>query len=276
MILAGMILMPGSEIGMKTVLLTGAAGGVATLIRPLLRAEYRLRLSDRRPVPDPVPEEEVMDADLDDMEALRKAVAGVDGIVHLGGYSVEADWETIQAANIAGCYNLFEAARLEGVRRIVFASSNHAVGFYPRSETIGVDGQVRPDSRYGLSKAFGEALGALYGHKYGAEVLSIRIGHVGERPVDRRRLAIWLSPRDLVQLVRIGLEHPGIRHEIVYGMSDNARAWWDNGNAFRLGYKPQDRSEDYAEEVLAADDGVSGDDRVDLNQGGPFCVAERI
>ncbi|MCB1486657.1 MAG: NAD(P)-dependent oxidoreductase [Bauldia sp.] len=261
---------------MKRILITGAAGGVAAMIRPLLRSEYRLRLSDRRPVPDPAAGEEVVTADLDDLAALRRAIAGVDGIVHLGGYSVEADWETIHAANIVGCHNLFEAARLEGVGRIVFASSNHAIGFYPRSETIGVDVPVRPDSRYGLSKAFGEALGALYGHKYGAAVLSIRIGHVGERPVDRRRLAIWISPRDLVQLIRIGLEHPGIRHEIVYGMSDNARAWWDNSNAARLGYKPQDRSEDYATEVLAADSGTSGDDRIDLNQGGPFCVAERM
>jgi len=259
---------------MKHILVTGAAGGVATMIRPLLRAEYRLRLSDVRPVSDPTRHEDVVTADLDDVEALRTAVAGVDGVVHLGGYSVEAEWDTIHAANIVGCYNLFEAARLEGVKRIVFASSNHAMGFYPRSQTVGIDAPVRPDSRYGLSKIFGEGVGALYAYKYGAQVLSIRIGHVAEKPVDRRRLAIWLSPRDLVQLVRIGLEHPDIRHEIVYGMSDNKRAWWDNGNAARLGYRPLDRSEDYADMVLAADSGRTGDDRVDLNQGGPFCVAE--
>jgi uronate dehydrogenase len=259
---------------MKRILVTGAAGGVATWIRPLLRADYRLRLSDRRPVPKPLKSEEVVAADLDDIEALRKAVAGVDGIVHLGGYSVEAEWDTIHAANIVGCYNLFEAARLEGVKRVVFASSNHATGFYPRAETIGVDVPVRPDSRYGLSKAFGEAVGALYAYKYGAEVLSIRIGHVADKPADPRRLAIWISPRDLVQLIRIGLEHADIRHEIVYGASDNKRGWWDNSNAARLGYRPLDRSEDYAEEVLAAGDGRTGDDSVDLNQGGPFCVAE--
>ena len=135
---------------------------------------------------------------------------------------------------------------------------------------------VRPDTRYGLSKAFGEALGALYAHKYGAEVLSIRIGNVIDEPLDRRRLAIWQSPRDFVQLVRIGLEHPDIRHEIVYGMSDNKRAWWDNQNAYRLGYRPMDRSEDYADKVLAEDKGPSGDPRIDDNQGGPFCVAEVI
>lgn len=261
---------------MKTILVTGAAGGVATQIRPLLRAHYRLRLSDRTPVPDPVAGEEVIAADLGDVAALRQAIAGVDGILHLGGKSVEADWDIIHDANIVGCYNLFEAARLEGVKRIVFASSNHAVGFYPRAETIGIDVPVRPDSRYGLSKAFGEAVGALYAYKYGAEVMSIRIGNVTAVPADRRRLAIWQSPRDFVQLVRIGLEHPGIRHEIVYGVSDNARAWWDNGNAHRLGYRPEDRSEDQAEAALAADRGPSGDPRIDDNQGGIFCVVEEL
>lgn len=261
---------------MKTILLTGAAGGIATQIRPLLREHYRLRLSDRARVPDPTPEEEVAQADLGDIEALRRAVSGVDGILHLGGKAVEAEWDIIHDANIVGCYNLYEAARLEGVRRIVFASSNHAVGFYPRSETIGVDVPVRPDTRYGLSKVFGEALGALYAHKYGVEGMAIRIGNVTAEPMDRRRLAIWQSPRDFVQLVRIGLEHPDIRHEIVYGMSDNKRAWWNNENALRLGYRPMDRSEDFAEAVLQKDPGPSGDPRVDLNQGGPFCIAEVI
>jgi uronate dehydrogenase len=261
---------------MKRILVTGAAGGVATMIRPLLRADYRLRLSDKAPIADLAAEEEDSPADLGDFAAVRRAVAGVDGIIHLGGYSVEAAWDTIHAANIDGCYNLFEAARLEGVRRIVFASSNHAVGFYPRSQTIGIDTPVRPDSRYGLSKAFGEATAALYSFKYGAEVLSIRIGNIASRPADRRRLALWQSPRDFVQLVRIGLEHPDIRCEIVYGVSDNQRSWYDNISATRLGYRPVDRSEDYAEEVLTADDGETGDAIVDTNQGGPFCVAEEM
>jgi len=163
---------------------------------------------------------------------------------------------------------------LEGVRRIVFASSNHVVGFYRRDQRIAADAPVRPDSRYGVSKAFGEALASLYADKYGSEVLSIRIGNVGERPVDVRRLSIWISPRDLCQLIRIGLETAGLRHEIVYGASDNRRGWWDNSNAFRLGYRPLDRSEDHAAEVLARDPGPSGDDRVDGNQGGILCVAE--
>jgi uronate dehydrogenase len=261
---------------MKLILLTGAAGGVAEMIRPLLRARYRVRLSDREPVNDVQAGEECAPADLGDMAALRAAIRGVEGIVHLGGQSLEADWATIRETNIDGAYNLFEAARLEGVRRIVFASSNHVMGFYPRSETIPAVATVRPDSRYGVSKAFGEALASLYAYKYGTEVLTIRIGHILPKPRTVRDLSIWLSPRDFCQLIGIGLGTPGLRHEIVYGMSDNARAWWDNGNAARLGYKPGDRAEDHAAGVLAADGGPIGDERVDLNQGGHFCVAELL
>jgi uronate dehydrogenase len=259
---------------MKLILVTGAAGGVATAIRPILRNEYRLRLSDQVAVPDPAASEEFLPADLADLAALRRVVAGVAGIVHFGGRSGEASWEEIHDANIVGCYNLFEAARLEGVRRIVFASSNHVVGFYRRDQRISADVPVRPDSRYGVSKAFGEALASLYADKYGLEILSIRIGNVRDRPADARRLAIWISPRDLCQLIGIGLETPDLRHEVVYGASDNARGWWDNSNAFRLGYRPEDRSEDYAAEVLAGDKGPTDDDRIDGNQGGSFCVAE--
>lgn len=256
---------------MKTILVTGAAGGVATMVRPLLARDYRLRLSDRVPVAGLQPDETFVPADLGDPEALAAAVRGADGILHLGGFSLEADWDTIRTANIEGTYNLFEAARREGVRRLVFASSNHVVGFFPRAETIPVDVTVRPDSRYGVSKAFGEALASLYAYRYGAEILTIRVGHILPKPVNARDLAIWLSPRDFCQLVRIGLETPGLRHETIYGISDNRWAWWDNAAAIRLGYRPEDRSEDFAGAVAA---GATGDPRIDLNQGGAFCVVE--
>ncbi len=260
---------------MKRILITGAAGGVAGMIRPMLGERYALRLSDARPVPDPVGREEVVTADLGDMTALRAAVCGVDGIVHLGAHALETDWETIHAANIVGSCNLFEAARLEGVRRVVFASSGHAVGFYPRTRTIPAEVTVRPDSRYGLSKAFGEALASLYAYKYGAEVLSIRIGSVATAPtMNQRQLAIWISPRDLCQLIGIGLETPGIRHEIVYGVSANEASRWDNSNAYRLGYRPQDRAEDH--DIDALPDDATGNPQADLNQGGAFCIEEEI
>ncbi len=130
---------------MKRILITGGAGGVATGLRPLLRPHYLVRLSDQRPVADLVAGEEEAPASLGDLAALRRAVAGCDGVVHLGGYAYEAEWETILASNIVGVHNVFEAARLEGVRRIVFASSNHAMGFYPKAETIPVDVSVLPD-----------------------------------------------------------------------------------------------------------------------------------
>jgi uronate dehydrogenase len=260
---------------MKLILLTGAGGGVGHAIRPILAGRYRLRVSDVKEIASSADEEFAL-ADLGELDAVRRAVRGVDAIVHLGGYSLEADFDTILPANIVGTYNLFEAARQEGVKRVVFASSNHVVGFYARSETIPVDVTVRPDSRYGVSKAFGEAVASLYAYKYGAEVFTIRIGHIMPKPETMRDLAIWLSPRDFCQLIGIGIEVPGIRHEIVYGMSDNKRRWWDDPDAARLGYRPQDRSEDYAAGVIARDGGPTGDNRVDLNQGGLFAGAETM
>src|SRR5262245_41245403 len=205
---------------MKRVLLTGAAGDIGRRLRGLLPPIYpQLRLSDVKRPADLRGEETFVAAELGDLAEVERAVDGCEGIIHLGGHSVEGSWETILNANIIGCRNLFEAARRKGVQRVVFASSNHAVGFYPRVQRIGSDVTVRPDTRYGLSKAFGEALGALYADKFGLRVLCLRIGNLGDRPLDQRRLSIWLSPDDLVQLIRIGLEHPDLEYEIFYGAS---------------------------------------------------------
>ncbi|HYM98661.1 MAG TPA: NAD(P)-dependent oxidoreductase, partial [Aestuariivirgaceae bacterium] len=194
---------------MNHVLITGASGGIGTRLRTLLKGVYpRLRLSDLIPPAALAADEKFVKADLANLNEVEQAVAGIDGIVHLGGFSVEGPWETILNANIIGCYNLFEAARRQGVKRIIFASSNHAVGFYPRSRRVGVNSPVRPDSRYGVSKAFGEALGAMYAFKHGIKVTCLRIGNFADAPADVRRLSIFLSPEDLVQLIRIGLEHP--------------------------------------------------------------------
>jgi uronate dehydrogenase len=258
----------------RVVLMTGAAGGVGRFLRAGLAGRYDLRLSDRVVIEDLGDGESFVAADLADIEAVRRAVEGVDAVIHLGGFSVEGSWETILHANLIGTYNLYEAAREAGVRRVIFASSNHAVGFYERGQTIDHTVYPRPDSRYGLSKVFGEGLARLYADKYGVESFCIRIGNVDERPRDVRRLAIWISPRDLAQLVRLGIEHPDIRFEIVYGMSGNARAWWDNANAYSLGYQPRDRSEDFAQEVLASGPAESGDPVADRHQGGPFCSTE--
>jgi uronate dehydrogenase len=259
---------------MQKILITGAAGDVGTRLRKLLKGVYSLRVSDIRKPADLGADDEFVAADLGDYEQTKQITAGIDGIVHLGGYSVEGPWETIHKSNIVGCYNLFEAAYRSGVKRIVFASSNHAVGFYLRDRKIGVDVTLRPDSRYGVSKAFGEAVGALYADKHGLRVTCIRIGNVNDKPLDKRRLSIWVKPEDLAQLIRIGLEHPDIRFEIFYGVSDNEAGWWDNSNARRFGYRPQFRSEIFRDEAMAAQAKLPADPIGDRFQGGPFCSDE--
>jgi uronate dehydrogenase len=258
----------------KTVLVTGASGDVATHLRRELAGRYKLRLSDLRPLQGKVKGESFMKADISLMADAVRITKGVDAIVHLGGYSVEGPWEAILQANIVGCYNIFEAARRNGVKRILFATSNHAVGFYPRKQKIDHTVYIRPDGRYGVSKVFGEALGSLYSDKYGMEVFLMRIGNVNAKPIDKRRLSILFTPRDLAQLVSIGIDHPDIRFEIVYGVSGNTRSWYDNSNAYRLGYSPQDESEAFAKEILArreVEHPVGG-----LYQGGAFTHVEAV
>src|SRR3954467_7110412 len=203
---------------MKTVLITGATGDVGTHLSRELAGKYQLRLSDKRPLKAPKGQTFVK-ADVSKMADATRITKGVDAVVHLGGYSVEGPWESILQANIVGCYNVFEAARRNGVKRIIFPTSNHAGGFYRRDRTIDHAVYPKPDSRYGVSKVFGESLGSLYADKYGLSVMCIRIGNVSEAPIDKRRLSIWVSPRDLAQLVTIGIERPDIRFEVVYGVS---------------------------------------------------------
>jgi uronate dehydrogenase len=258
---------------MKKILITGAAGDVGGHLRRELAGRYALRLSDIRPVADLSPEEEFIRGDCASLRDMLRVTQGVEAVVHLGGFSVEGPWDTILRANIVGTYQVFEAAHRNGVRRMVFATSNHAVGFYERDETIDHRVYPKPDSRYGVSKVFGEALGSLYAHKYGMEVVCVRIGNVNPRPMDKRRLSIWLSPRDLAQLVSIAIDRPGIRFEIVYGVSGNRRSWYDNANAERLGYAPQDDSEAWAEEILN-NTRPGADPRTEKFQGGTFVLAE--
>jgi uronate dehydrogenase len=260
---------------MDRILVTGAAGDIGMRLRKLLKAVYpRIRWSDIRAPADLTPDEDFIAADLADYKQVEKIASGMDSIVHLGGFSVEGPWQSILSANVIGCYNTFEAAYRAGVKRVVFASSNHAVGFYTREQKIGVDVTVRPDSRYGVSKAFGEALGALYADKHGLRVTCIRIGNVSDSPLDQRRLSIWLKPEDLVQLIRIGLEHGDIKFEIFYGVSDNEAGWWDNSNARRYGYKPVGRAELFRTQAMEAQKRLAPDPIAARFQGGPFCSDE--
>ena len=236
---------------MKTVLITGATGDVGTHLARELAGKYKLRLSDQRPLKAPKgrtssrPTSRRWPTRCASPRASTRSCTSA-------ATRWKGPWEAILQANIIGCYNVFEAARRNGVKRILFPTSNHAIGFYRRDQTIDHRVYPKPDSRYGVSKVFGEALGSLYADKYGMEVFMMRIGNVNPMPIDKRRLSIWFSPRDLAQLVSIGIDHPGIKFEIVYGISGNKRAWYDNSNAERLGYRPQDDAETYAAEVLAA------------------------
>ena len=257
------------------VVMTGAAGGVGTMTRPhLVGAFDQMIVSDRREITELHDGETFVQADLTDMAAMERLLEGADGLIHLGGQPVEADWEAVHSANIIGLYNTYEAARRQGCTRIVFATTNHVVGYYRRQQTIDHTAMPRPDSRYGVSKAYGEALGRFYADKYGLRVFNIRIGNFDVKPVDRRRLSIWVSPRDLVQLIRIGLEHPDIKFEIFYGASDNAAAWWDNSNARKFGYKPTGKAEDFRAQAMEAQQALPPDPVGERYQGGPFCSDE--
>ena len=255
----------------RTILLTGAAGDVGGRLRPMLAARYEsVVLSDRIPIDDLAPNESFRGGDLADAGTMAAACEGVDGVVHLGGQPVEAPWGVVDAANIQGLMTLLGAAHAAGVGRFVFASSNHAIGMYPRTARIGASDPPRPDGLYGLSKAFGEAACALFADKHGMRCLSIRIGNVADRPADLRRLSIWIHPEDLFQLVTIGLEHPGLHNAVVFGASDNAMTWWDNGSAFALGYRPAHRAEDHRAHALEQQAALAPDPVGDRLQGGSF------
>jgi uronate dehydrogenase len=247
----------------RTVLLTGAAGGLGTLMRRLLPAYgYTLRLFDAVPV---AGEPGAITADLADTGALREAVQGVDAVLHLAGISLESTFDKILASNIVGTHNLYEAARAEDVRRIVYASSNHAVGFVPRpldgAPLVPVTVRRRPDTYYGLSKAFGEDLAQLYWDRHGIETVSVRIGSCFERPTTVRMLSLWLSPADGARLFHAALTAQDVGHTVVHGSSANTRLWWDLSSARALGYAPQDDSERYAAELLAEEGELDPDNR---------------
>ncbi|MFF2326113.1 MULTISPECIES: NAD-dependent epimerase/dehydratase family protein [unclassified Streptomyces] len=258
----------------RTVLLTGAAGGLGTLMRGLLPAYgYELRLFDLAPVEG---EPDAITADLGDKKALREAVRGVDAIIHLAGISLEAPFDKILRANIEGTYNLYEAAREEGVKRIVSASSNHVVGYTPRplpgDPLIPIDTPRRPDTFYGLSKSFGEDLAQLYWDRHGMETVSVRIGSCFPKPTSVRMLSVWMSPGDGARLFHAALTADDVRHTVVHGSSDNTRLWWDLTTARSLGYEPRDDSEPYAAELIAEQGELDPDNPDHAHLGGHFCT----
>jgi uronate dehydrogenase len=255
------------------ILITGAAGALGRQMRTRLAGKYALvRLSDIVEMAPAGPGEETVVADLADAAAVAKICEGIDGIVHLGGKAVDGSWDEVVGPNILGMINLYEGARKAGVDRIIFASSNHAIGFHRRTERLDHNSPARPDGRYGLSKAFGEDIASLFANKYGLKTLSVRIGSCFPKPTNARMLSTWLSYADLARLIEAGLTADYL-NEIVYGVSRNTRSWWDNSNAYRLGYDPQDNAEDYAAEVA---DIVTDDPVEEAFQGGGYTSPEFV
>lgn len=255
-------------------LLTGAAGGLGQVLRERLQgcAEV-LRLSDISPMAAATgPHQEVVTCDLADKAAVLALVEGVDAIVHFGGVSVERSFEEILGPNICGVFHIYEAARKHGVKRIIFASSNHTIGFYKQDQRIDAHALRRPDSYYGLSKCYGEDVASFYFDRYGIETVSIRIGSSFPEPQNRRMLSSWLSYDDLTQLIERGLFTPNVGHTVVYGASANPTQWWDNRYAAHLGYAPRDSSEPYQAKVQAQPM-PAADDPAMVYQGGAFVAA---
>lgn len=256
----------------RNILITGAAGAIGQTARPPLRRFGLLRCLDIVPLSPESDNEECITASVTDYPAVRKAMEDIDIVFHFGGQAFEADWQTIRDVNIDGTYNVFEAARDAGVRRVVFASSNHYVGFYRRSQRVGIDVMPHPDTRYGVSKVFGEALGSLYSDKHGLEVICLRIGQFRPKPTNLRMLSLWLSPGDMIRLATRCVEAQDVRFEVVYGVSANTRSWCENPEASRLGYVPLDNAEDFASSITGQ--GLQEDAVEALFQGGPFCSEE--
>lgn len=255
----------------KRLLLTGAAGGLGRVLRPRLKAYCDvLRLSDIADLGSAAPGEELSQLGLQDAAAVHELLEGVDAVVHLGGVSVEAAFDPILQANIVGTYNLYEAARKHGVRRVLFASSNHVTGFYRQDEVLDTDALPRPDGLYGVSKAFGENLARFYFDRYGIETACLRIGSSFAEPKDRRMLATWMSFDDLERLVVSCLTAPLVGYSVVYGMSNNRTQWWDNTKAKHLGYVPQDSSEPFRAAVEARQAPLDHSDPAVRYQGGAF------
>jgi uronate dehydrogenase len=258
---------------MDRILITGAAGRIGRTLREGLAGRYRLlRLLDIAPLGEAAAGEEVVRADIGDLAAMEATLDSIDCVVHLAGIPEEDVWEKILPANIIGTYNVFEAARRRGARRIVFASTNHVVGFHPRERRLDENVMPRPDTRYGASKAFGEALGRLYADKHGMSVACMRIGSFQPRPQDERQLSTWISPRDTVELVRCCIETPEYHLLIVYGVSNNRdRRWFDTASR-KIGYAPQDDAENFAAEIRAR--GEKPDPIAARFYGGPYCAME--
>ena len=242
-----------------TVLITGAAGAIGTALRVGLRAGWsHLRLTDARPIKDPTPNEQAIVADVGDRAAIEKMMQGVSAVVHLTGVGADYSLEDLFRVNVRGVFDVFESARLAGVQRIVYASSNHAFGCYPIAERVSPELPTRPDSLYGAFKVYGESILRNYFDRHGIRSVSMRIGTYRTLPIDQRSLATWLSPGDVARMVDASLRHPDPGCLIVNGYSANTRIKIADTNWDFLGYKPKDNAEDHIEMLRSKGVDVDG------------------
>ena len=242
-----------------TVLITGASGAIGTALRDGLRAEWKhLRLTDIRPIKDQTANEEFVLADISDRAAIDRMMQGVKAVVYMTGVPNGASLEELFRVNCRGVWDVFEAARLAGVERILYASSNHAFGCYPIDVSVSPEMPTRPDSMYGAFKAAFEDVLRMYYDRWGIRSVSMRIGTYRTLPIDQRSLASWLSPGDVARLVDAGLRHPDPGCLVINGYSANtrlkvAKTHWDF-----LGYQPQDNAEDHIPMLRAKGIDVDG------------------
>lgn len=255
-------------------LLTGAAGGLGQILREALQAHAQVvRASDISAMAPAAGEhEEVISCNLADKAAVLALAEDVDAIVHMGGISTERAFEEILEANIRGTFHIYEAARKHGIKRVVFASSNHVTGFYPQAQQLDAHTPRRPDCYYGLSKSYGEDLATFYYHRYGIETVSLRIGSSFPEPRNLRMLSTWLSYPDLVHLLERALLAENVGHTVVYGVSANRELWWNNRHAANLGFNPQDSSERFRAQMEQLPKPSADDPNARL-QGGAFTAA---
>lgn len=256
---------------MKRLLITGAAGGLGNEMRTRLKhLAPILRLSDIGDLGEAAENEELMPCDLGDKAAVEELVKDCDGIVHFGGISTEQPWGPIMNANIDGVVNLYEAARKHGSPRIIFASSNHAVGFYKQSQVIDNTVYPRPDGLYGISKVFGEAVASMYHDKFGIETAIVRIGSCFPKPNNHRMLSTWMSYSDFASMIERVFDVPKLGCPIIYGASNNTARFWDNSQVNWLGWKPEDNGEDHRARIDSTVDKPAKDAPDVVYQGGGF------
>ncbi len=257
-----------ADIPAKPVLLTGASGALGRQITAYLSGlGWALRLTDIAPFPDPVPAGcTFTKADLNDGVAILRLAEGCGMILHFGGVSVERPFEEVFEPNMRGLYHIYEAARRERAR-VLFASSNHAIGFHERSETLDADCAQMPDGYYGLSKAYAELMGRLYWFKHGVESVSVRIGSCFPEPTEQRMLSTWLSYGDLCRLCERATLAERTDCALIWGASANSRSFWRADDRARIGWQPRDSADAYANKVMGK---VSGDPVIELYQGGSY------